>query len=129
MKYLRKSRNLRLGHDLFKRVVYSTNSFFEGDLFKKGYIFKSVVISRAYGIFSQYYGKLSRDLCHLCYNLEQQYQMIEYIWKHWLPRNLALQLETNSVFAVHYYDEPCKMNNAGFAADQLGNRPQIVGLQ
>ena len=49
MEYIRKSRKLRLGGDLFKRVVYFTDSFFEGDLFKKGDIFKWVVISRAYG--------------------------------------------------------------------------------
>ena len=43
---------LRLGFDLFKRVVFFTNSFFEGDLFKKGDIFKRVVISRVYGNFN-----------------------------------------------------------------------------
>ena len=53
--YIRKSRNLRLGGDIFKRVVYFTNSFFEGDLFKKGDIFKRVVISRAYGSYSCHY--------------------------------------------------------------------------
>ena len=30
-------------------MVYFINSFFEGDIFKKGDIFKRVVISRAYG--------------------------------------------------------------------------------
>ena len=35
---------------MFKRVVYFTNSFFEGDLFKKGDLIKRVVISRAHGI-------------------------------------------------------------------------------
>ena len=48
--YIRKSRNLRLVGDLFKRIVNFANSFFEGDLFKKGDIFKRVVISGAYGI-------------------------------------------------------------------------------
>ena len=32
-------------------MVYFTNSFFEGDLFKKGGIFKRVVISRSFGMF------------------------------------------------------------------------------
>ena len=50
MEYVKKSCNLRLGGDLFKRVVYFNNSFFEGNLFKKGEIFKRVVISRAYGM-------------------------------------------------------------------------------
>ena len=42
----RKSRNV--GDDLFTRLVYSTNSFFESDLSNKCDIFKRVVISRAY---------------------------------------------------------------------------------
>ena len=49
MEYVRKTRNLRLGGDLIKKVFYFTNSFFEGDLFKKGDIFKRVVFSRVYG--------------------------------------------------------------------------------
>ena len=42
--------NLSLGGDLFKRGVYFTIKFFEGDLLKNGDLFKRVIISRAYGI-------------------------------------------------------------------------------